>query len=82
MIVKMGFISRFYRVRLQRNRLNVNCESLLLSGYLKSVVFALQKAIESIKKEYLNRNKTKTKSPYLLDILDDSESEGCAACFI
>jgi len=38
--------------------------------------------IESIKKEYLNRNKTKTKSPYLLDILDDAESEGCAACFI
>jgi 3'-phosphoadenosine 5'-phosphosulfate sulfotransferase (PAPS reductase)/FAD synthetase len=38
--------------------------------------------IESIKKEYLNRNKTKTKSPYLLDILDDTESEGCAACFI
>jgi 3'-phosphoadenosine 5'-phosphosulfate sulfotransferase (PAPS reductase)/FAD synthetase len=38
--------------------------------------------IESIKKEYLNRNKVKTKSPYLLDILDDAESEGCAACFI
>jgi 3'-phosphoadenosine 5'-phosphosulfate sulfotransferase (PAPS reductase)/FAD synthetase len=38
--------------------------------------------IESIKKEYLNRNKTKTKSPYLLDILDDAEAEGCAACFI
>lgn len=38
--------------------------------------------IEAIKKEYLNRNKTKSKSPYLLDILDDAESEGCAACFI
>lgn len=38
--------------------------------------------IASIKNEYLNRNKTKTKSPYLLDILDDAESEGCAACFI
>jgi len=38
--------------------------------------------VESIKKEYLNRNKTKSKSPYLLDILDDAETEGCAACFI
>ena len=38
--------------------------------------------IEAIKQEYLNRNKAKTKSPYLLDILDDAESEGCAACFI
>jgi len=38
--------------------------------------------IDAIKKEYLNRNKTKTKSPYLLDILDETESEGCAACFI
>ncbi len=40
------------------------------------------KRIEAIKQEYLNRNKTKITSPYLLDILDDSESEGCAACFI
>ncbi|MCW3074614.1 MAG: phosphoadenosine phosphosulfate reductase [Flaviaesturariibacter sp.] len=39
--------------------------------------------IAAIKKEYLNRNsKTKISSPYLLDILDDEESEGCAACFI
>jgi 3'-phosphoadenosine 5'-phosphosulfate sulfotransferase (PAPS reductase)/FAD synthetase len=38
--------------------------------------------IEKIKREFLNRNKSKTKSPYLLDILDDSELEGCAACFI
>lgn len=38
--------------------------------------------IEAIKNEYLNRNKAKTKSPFLLDILDDAESEGCAACFI
>lgn len=39
--------------------------------------------IESIKREFVNRsNKSKTKSPYLLDILDDSEEEGCASCFI
>ena len=38
--------------------------------------------IETIKQEYLSRNKTKSKSPYLLDVLDDAESEGCAACFI
>ncbi len=36
----------------------------------------------TIKRDFLNKNKTKSKSPYLLDILDDSESEGCAACFI
>jgi len=38
--------------------------------------------IEAIKREFLKRNKDKSKSPYLLDILDDVESEGCAACFI
>ncbi len=38
--------------------------------------------IEAIKQEFLSRNKTKSKSPYLLDVLDDAESEGCAACFI
>jgi 3'-phosphoadenosine 5'-phosphosulfate sulfotransferase (PAPS reductase)/FAD synthetase len=38
--------------------------------------------IEAIKNDSLNRNKTKSKSPYLLDVLDDAESEGCAACFI
>ena len=41
--------------------------------------------MQSIKVEYLKRtarNKQKTKSPYLLDILDETESEGCAACFI
>lgn len=38
--------------------------------------------VEKIKAEYLKRNITKTKSPYLLDILDDSEVEGCSACFI
>lgn len=39
--------------------------------------------MESIKAEYIKRtarNKQKTISPYLLDILD--EGEGCAACFI
>lgn len=38
--------------------------------------------IDAIKEEYLNRNITQTKSPYLLDILNDAESEGCTACFI
>lgn len=38
--------------------------------------------IEIIKKEFVNRNVTKNKSIYLLDILDDSETEGCASCFI
>lgn len=38
--------------------------------------------IEAIKSEYLRRNINNSKSPYLLDILDDTESDGCAACFI
>lgn len=38
--------------------------------------------VKRIKEEYLKRNLTKTKSSYLLDILDDAEIEGCAACFI
>ena len=40
--------------------------------------------MEKIKEEYIKRmeRKSKTKSPYLVDILDDGESEGCAACFI
>ena len=39
--------------------------------------------IEAIKREFVNRtNKSKTKSHYLIDILDDSEEEGCASCFI
>ena len=42
----------------------------------------LPERIETIKREFLNRTKNKTKSPYLLDILDDAEIEGCAACFI
>ncbi len=38
-----------------------------------------------IKKEHyirMQRNKSNTTSPYLVDILDDAEGEGCAACFI
>ncbi|NTS40781.1 phosphoadenosine phosphosulfate reductase family protein [Flavisolibacter sp. BT320] len=38
--------------------------------------------IKRIKEDYLKRNKTQTKTTYLLDILDDSETEGCATCFI
>ena len=40
--------------------------------------------MEKIKEEYIKRmeRKSKAKSPYLVDILDDSEGEGCAACFI
>ncbi len=40
------------------------------------------KRVENIKRDYLNRHKNKPKSSALLDILDDSESEGCASCFI
>lgn len=38
----------------------------------------------AIKEEYIKRmeRKSRAKSPYLVDILDDAESEGCAACFI
>lgn len=38
----------------------------------------------AIKEEYIKRmeRKSKVKSPYLVDILDDTEEEGCAACFI
>jgi 3'-phosphoadenosine 5'-phosphosulfate sulfotransferase (PAPS reductase)/FAD synthetase len=41
--------------------------------------------IERIKEEYIKRTenkKSKIQSPYLLDILDDAETEGCASCFI
>lgn len=38
--------------------------------------------VEAIKKEYLGRKVKKSQSGYLVDLLDDSESEGCAACFI
>jgi hypothetical protein len=40
--------------------------------------------MEKIKEEYIKRmeKKSKAKSSYLIDILDDAEGEGCAACFI
>lgn len=40
--------------------------------------------VKQIKEEYLKRmeRKSKVKSPYLVDILDDAEGEGCASCFI
>jgi len=41
--------------------------------------------IEKIKEEYIKRKertKAKVQSPYLLDILEDAEGEGCASCFI
>lgn len=40
--------------------------------------------MEQIKEEYIKRmeRKAKAKSPYLVDILDDAEGDGCAACFI
>lgn len=40
--------------------------------------------VKDIKLEHLNRmNRQKSKdSPYLLDILDDSEMEGCTSCFV
>lgn len=42
------------------------------------------KRIAAIKEEYIKRmeRKSKAKSPYLVDILDDAEGEGCASCFI
>ncbi len=41
--------------------------------------------IKQVKEEYLKRmerNATKNKSPYLIDILDEEEGIGCASCFI
>jgi 3'-phosphoadenosine 5'-phosphosulfate sulfotransferase (PAPS reductase)/FAD synthetase len=40
--------------------------------------------IAEIKEEYVKRmeRKNKVKSSYLVDILDDAEGEGCAACFV
>ena len=40
--------------------------------------------IEQIKEEYIKRmeRKSKAKSPYLVDILDEEEGIGCAACFV
>ena len=42
------------------------------------------KRMAAIKEEYVKRmeRKSKAKSPYLVDILDDTEGEGCAACFV
>lgn len=42
------------------------------------------KRVKQIKEEYLKRmeRKSKVKSTYLVDILDDAEGVGCAACFI
>lgn len=39
--------------------------------------------MEQIKADFIKRTENaNTSSPYLLDILDDAEGEGCAACFI
>jgi 3'-phosphoadenosine 5'-phosphosulfate sulfotransferase (PAPS reductase)/FAD synthetase len=41
--------------------------------------------VEGIKREHyirMQRNKSKSKSDLLSDLLDDAEGEGCAACFI
>lgn len=40
--------------------------------------------IIQIKEDYIKRmeRKSKAKSPFLMDILDDDEGEGCASCFI
>lgn len=38
--------------------------------------------IKQIKSEHLKRLNKGEKSPYLLDILEDAEGEGCAVCFI
>jgi hypothetical protein len=41
--------------------------------------------IQQIKEEYLKRTERiakNKKSPYLIDILDQEEGEGCASCFI
>jgi hypothetical protein len=38
--------------------------------------------VKRIKEDYLKKHNAKTSSAYLVDILDDAEAEGCAACFI
>jgi len=40
--------------------------------------------IKQIKADYIKRTEKKVhnKSSFLIDILDDSENEGCASCFI
>lgn len=42
------------------------------------------KRMAAIKEEYVKRveRKLKTKSTFLVDILDDAEGEGCASCFV
>jgi hypothetical protein len=42
------------------------------------------KRMAEIKEDYVKRmeKKSNLKSPYLIDILDDAEGEGCASCFI
>lgn len=41
------------------------------------------KRVEQIKEDFIKRSeRSSPKSPYLLDILDDVEGEGCASCFI
>lgn len=42
------------------------------------------KRMAAIKEEYMKRmnRKSMAQSPYLVDILDDAEGEGCLACFI
>ncbi len=54
-------------------------------GQYESLEELIQPArMAQIKEEYVKRmeKKSKAKSPYLIDILDDAEGEGCAACFI
>jgi hypothetical protein len=38
--------------------------------------------VKRIKEDYLRKKIAKNNSTYLVDILDDAESEGCASCFI
>ena len=54
------------------------CQDEMLSDLIKP------ERMQRIKEEYLKRieRNSQTKSPYLIDILDEAESEGCAACFI
>lgn len=41
------------------------------------------KRMEQIKEDFVKKNANQnSKSPFLLDILDDAEGEGCASCFI
>jgi len=42
------------------------------------------KRIEQIKSDFVKKTEKSSniKSPYLLDILDNAEGEGCASCFV